>query len=218
MSSRLIRGDEVAERCQPWQAPEVSGPTLRGRVAEPEDLRATRQKAWQEGFDQGRSAGLESAGKDTAARARAFERVLDALTRPFEDLDQRFQVEVVELVRAVARQVLRRELHADPTHLIGVVREGLAALPMSASGIIVRMHPDDVAAVHDCLAPGSGERSWRFEADPLMERGGCSIVTAQSQVDGRLDARLDRIIATMFDDERKEPSHDSQPPGAEPGR
>jgi flagellar assembly protein FliH len=217
MSSRLIRGHEVAERCQTWQAPEVSGPTLRARASDSDDLRATRQKAWQEGFDQGRAAGLESARKDATSRARALEQALDALARPFADLDQRFHAEVVELVRAVSRQLLRRELRGDPAHLVGVVREGLAALPMAASGIVVRMHPEDATAVRDSLAPGSGEQSWRIETDPLMERGGCIIVTSQSQVDGRLDTRLDRVIATLFDDERKEAAaHDGESPGAEP--
>jgi flagellar assembly protein FliH len=220
MTSRLIRGHELAERCQPWQAPEVSGPTLSNRrAADADDTRTTREKAWRDGFEEGRAAGLASAREDTARSARTLERALDALARPFEELDQRFHVEVLELVKAVARQVLRREMRIDPTHLVGVVREGLAALPMSASDIVVRMHPDDAAAVRQCLTPDDGERSWHIETDPLMERGGCVVVTAQSQIDGRLETRLGRTIATMFEDERKEsPQHDSESPGPEPGQ
>jgi flagellar assembly protein FliH len=218
MTSRLIRGHEITERCEPWQAPEVSGPTLRGRAADGDDLRSTRQKAWQEGFDQGRAAGLDSARKDTTERSRALEQALDSLARPFEELDQRFHAEVMELVRVVAQQVLRREMRLDPTHLVGVVREGLSALPMSASGVIVRMHPADAAVMRDCLAAPSGERSWRIEDDPLMERGGCIIVTSQSQIDGRLDTRLSRTIATMFEDERRDSApHDRESSDTQPG-
>jgi flagellar biosynthesis/type III secretory pathway protein FliH len=57
--------------------------------------------------------------------------------------------------------------------------------------------------MRECLTPDAGERSWRIEADPLMDRGGCVVLTPQSQVDGRLETRLSRTIATMFDDERK---------------
>jgi flagellar assembly protein FliH len=219
MSSRLIRGHEVAERCQPWQAPEVSGPTLRGGATASDDLRGIRQKAWQEGFEQGRAAGLEAARQDATSRARALEQALDALSRPFEALDQQFHAEVLELVKAVTRQVLRREIRIDPTHVIGVVRDGLAALPMSASQVAVRMHPDDAAVVREVLAPDTTGRSWRIETDPLMDRGSCVIVTAQSQVDGRLETRLARTIATMFHDERRDATHnDSESPGPEPGQ
>ena len=152
MSTKLIRGHEIAEGCQAWQAPEVSGPTARGRGGL-DDLRVTRQKAWQEGFDQGRIAGLEAARKDIAMRTQALERALDALSRPFEELEHRFHEEIIELVKAVARQLLRREMRLDPTHIIGVVREGLAALPMATSDVIVRMHPDDAAVMRESLAP-----------------------------------------------------------------
>lgn len=215
MSSRLIRSHELAESCQAWQAPEVADPTRRGRGGEPEDLRATRQRAWQEGFAEGRSAGLEAARQEVTARAAALDKALDALARPFEELDHRFHDEVVELVRAVSRQLLRRELRLDPTHVVGVVREGLAALPMAATGIVVRMHPEDAAVVRECLAPEAGERHWRLETDALLERGGCVIVTAQSQVDGRLETRLGRTIATMFEDERND---HGDSPASEPGQ
>ncbi len=138
------------------------------------------------------------------ARAEALERALDALSRPFEGLDQRFHEEILELVKAVARQLVRREMRLDPTHIVGVVREGLAALPMAAADIVVRMHPDDAQVMRECLASEAGERNWRIEPDPLMERGGCVIATPDSQVDSRLETRLGRVIATMFEDERKD--------------
>ena len=51
-----------------------------------------------------------------------------------------------------------------------------------------------------------------------MDRGGCVIVTPQSQVDGRLETRLGRTIATMFEDERKDnPGNDGETPRSEPG-
>jgi flagellar assembly protein FliH len=212
MSTRLIRGHEVEGPCQPWQAPEVRGPTLRG---EAEDIRGARSQAVREGFEEGRRAGLEAARKEVASRAEALERVLDSLARPFEMLEQRFHEEVLALVKAVARALVRRELRLDPTHIAGVVREGLAALPMAAPDVVVRLHPDDAAVLRECLAgaTGSGDelpgpvdaqggRAWRVEVDPLMERGGCVVATPQSQVDGRLETRLGRVIAALFDEER----------------
>lgn len=204
MVSRLIRGHEVAERCQPWQAPEVAGPTVPGgRGTSLDEAGSARQKSLQEGFEEGRRAGLEAARRDMAQRAQALERALDVLSRPFEELEQRFHEEILELVKAVCRQLVRREMRLDPTHIVGIVREGLAALPMAATGIIVRMHPEDARVMRECMAPESAGRSWRIEPDPLLERGGCIIVTPESQVDLRLETRLGRTIAGMFEDERQ---------------
>lgn len=203
-TTRLIRGHELAGQPTPWQAPEVAGPGPRGRAGGIDDARAERERARREGFEEGRRAGLESARAEAAAHARALEQALDALARPFEGLEQRFHEEVVELVRAVARQLLRRELRLDPGHVVGVVREGLAALPMAATDVVVRLHPDDAAALRESLAPAEGERSWRIEPDPLMERGDCVVLTPQSQVDGRLETRLGRTIATLFEEERRD--------------
>jgi len=210
-TTRLIRGHEAARA---WQAPEVSGPTLRGAAGGLDDLRQERQRAQREGFEEGRRAGLEAARQETAARVRALEQALDALSRPFEGLEQRFHEEIVELVRAIARQLLRRELRLDPTHVVGVVREALAALPMGATDVVVRLHPDDAAVMRECATAPDDGRSWRIDADPMLERGGCLVVTPQSQVDGRLETRLARTIATMFEDERRD--HDE--PGTEAGR
>jgi flagellar assembly protein FliH len=203
MSTRLIRGDEAAGRCQPWQAPEVHGPTVRGRDDQLDDGRKARAQAVREGFEEGRRAGLEAARQEIQWRAQALERALDSLARPFEMLDQRFHEEVLELVKAVARSLVRRELQLDPTHIAGVVREGLAALPMATADVVVRLHPDDAAVLRECLAGDAGERAWRVENDPLLERGGCLVLTPQSQVDGRLETRLGRVIAALFEDERQ---------------
>lgn len=203
MDSRLIRSSTGAGDWARWQAPEVgTGP--RPPAPRTEEVPDARQQGWQAGFAEGRAAGLQAAREQLAAGSAALDNMLDALARPFESLEQRFHEEVVELVRAIVRQLLRRETRIDPRHIIGVVREGLAALPMAATDIMVRMHPEDAALLSGHLPAGTGERHWRIEADALMERGGCIIITAQSQVDARLETRLARVIAAMFEDERRD--------------
>lgn len=215
MTSRLLRAGEIDAPPQPWQAPEVSGSSVRGQGGNLDELRSARERAVREGFEEGRRAGLEAMREETRARVHALERALDVLTRPFEALEQRFHEEITALVRAVTRQLVRRELQLDPTHVVGVVREGLAALPMAATEIVVRLHPDDAAVVRECLGGDApAERAWRIETDPLLERGGCVVATASSTVDARLETRLGRVIAALFEDERQE---NAGAPGPEVG-
>ncbi len=213
MASKLIRSHELAGALQPWLAPEVAVPLHGAGAGRSEDPATIRQQAWREGFDDGRRAGLEAAQKEINERVRTLETALDALARPFEGLEHGFHEEIIELVKAVSRQLVRREMRLDPTHLAGVVREALGVLPMAATDVAVRVHPQDAAVLRDCLVPEQAPRAWRIEADPAMERGGCIVTTTQSQVDGRLETRLARTIATLFDDSRNEsPAHDATTP------
>jgi flagellar assembly protein FliH len=66
------------------------------------------------------------------------------------------------------------------------------------------MHPQDAEVVRKSMRPSDDDRLWRVEADPVIERGGCVIVSPRSQVDGRLHTRIGRAIATMFEDQRSD--------------
>jgi flagellar assembly protein FliH len=208
-SSKLIRGSDGSAQVVAWRAPEVPNPGGPGsyRRSVDSDVQAVQQRAWDKGFEQGRVAGLEAGTRELAARIEAVETILDALARPLEDLDHRVEAELLALVQAVARQLVRREMHQDPGHLIGIIREGLAALPLASGDVVVRLHPADAEAIRERLGDPAGDRAWRLETDPLLERGGCLITSPRSTIDARLDARLSRVIARLLEDERDEPDH-----------
>ena len=202
--SRLIRSSAAAEQCVAWQAPDVSatGSAAGLRRNDDADLNALQQRAWQQGLEEGRAAGIEASTRELGTHIAAVERVLDALARPLEDLDHRVEEELLALVQAIVRQLIRREVHLDPAHIIGVIREGLAALPLAAGDITVRLHPGDADIVRGCLTENATDRAWRLEADPLLDRGGCLISSARSTIDARLETRLARVIAGLLEDER----------------
>ena len=60
--SRLIRSSSTAEQCVAWQAPEVSaaGGAAGLRRNGDADLNALQQRAWQQGLEEGRVAGIEA--------------------------------------------------------------------------------------------------------------------------------------------------------------
>jgi len=198
-SSRLIRGDNALAELSTWTAPDVVCAPPRGSKAELEKL---EREAEARGFESGRSAGMAAATADIERRADTLETVLDALTRPFTNLDHRIEEELLALIQTITQQLVRRELHLDPTHIVGVIREGLAALPASAEEIVVRLHPDDADVVRECLRQEEESQPWLIATDPVMQRGGCEIETRSSVIDARIETRLGNVIATMFEDER----------------
>jgi flagellar assembly protein FliH len=202
---RLIRSDLQNSEYVTWHAPEVredAAAVSRNLQDEQDDLDQLHRQAWDEGFAEGRMAGLAAGQQELTETAAALECVLNVLARPLEELDVCVEEEIVALVKAVSGQLVRREFKLDPSHIVGVIREGIAALPLSSGEPVIRLHPDDADVIEQCLATSETERAWRIEADPIMDRGGCLIITAESQVDCRLETRLGRVLATMFEGER----------------
>src|ERR1700693_65822 len=124
------------------------------------------------------------------------------LARPFEVMDNEVERELLTLAMALARQIVRRELKTDPTQIIGIIREAIAALPVAAREVRVHLHPEDAAVVRQNLAPTESERAWQIIEDPVMARGGCQIASAPSRVDGRLETRLGAILSELLGTER----------------
>lgn len=200
-SSRLIRSDALNSGYVTWNAPEVEEDAAAPRCDEV-DLDELHRQARDEGFTEGRTAGLAAGQQELTETAAALECVLNTLARPLEELDVCVEEEIIALVKAVSGRLVRRELKLDPSHIVGVIREGLAALPLSSGEPVIRLHPEDADVVRRCLTTDEEDHAWRIEADPVMQRGDCIIATAESQVDGRLETRLGRVLATMFEGER----------------
>jgi len=203
-SSSFIRDDALSGEYVAWRAPEVRAEpaTVSTVDVDPEaHAEQLRQQAFAQGLEEGRAAGLAAGQQQLNETVAALECVLNALARPLEEIDIRVEEEIVALVRVICRQLIRREFKIDPTHIVGILREGLAALPLSNEEQVIRLHPEDADLVREYLTSGDG-RAWRIEADPVMERGGCLVVSGNSQVDGRLETRLGRVVATMLEGDR----------------
>lgn len=204
-SYRLIQDDALSGNYVTWSAPEV----CKGRAqdldvneAEQIDPDQIRRRAWDEGFAEGRQAGLAAGQQEVTESIATLERVLQTLARPLEELDVCVEEEILALVKVITRHVIRREFKLDPAHIVGIIREGLGALPSGAGQIVIKMHPEDAEVVRKLLGDGDGDRSWSIEADPVMERGGCEILADESRIDCRLETRLSRVLSTMFESER----------------
>lgn len=195
--SRILKSDKVAS-CRAWQAPLMSGMPAH---ASPVDAEKKQHEAARlEGFRQG----LEESRSQVAQRMARFDALLVRLSRPFEGYEEQLEAQILALVRALTRQLVRREMHADPNQVVGVIREAVKTLPIVATELNVRLHPDDAALIRDTLTSHEGRRPWKIQDDPSLERGGCLITTANTRVDATLETRLGRLIAEMLGSERSD--------------
>jgi flagellar assembly protein FliH len=173
------------------------------------DLQAEAHKeAFEQGLAEGRQAGLA----EIKAQVDRLSGMFYDLAKPFEALDAQVETELLTLAMALARQIVRRELKADPTQIIGIIRDAIAALPVATRDIRVHLHPEDAAVVKQHLAPTENERAWTIVEDPVMARGGCQISTNTSRIDARLETRLGGILSELLGTER----HATAPRGETP--
>ena len=204
MSSGNIRRDAAAAGAQVYSLPAVDGPVIGRRVSEKEE--AEKEKAQ---FAKGYEDGLAAARREIDAqlaqlrtKSQRLDTVLNSLAKPFEELDKDVEQQLTLLALTVGKQMVRRELRTDPAQVIHVIRESVGRLPAAAREVRVYLHPQDAAVVREVLAQPTNERAWNIVEDPTITRGGCVVRSENSQIDARLDARLNSIVAAAFGDER----------------
>lgn len=219
--SRILRN--VAARPHQWLPPDVSNNAVdcedqdkaHGKAEESAAMTAVQleeiaAKAHEEGYEQGRREGMEFGHNEALEEGRVkvqerlaqLDQLIQTLEQPFEELDDQVESEIVTLVISMVRQLLRREVKTDPGQIVGVVREALGVLPVSARSVRVVLHPEDADIVREAYALTDGDQTWSIDEDPVIQRGGCRVIAENSQVDATLDSRLNSLIAPLLTAER----------------
>jgi len=217
--SRIIRAKD-AENISDFRLNDMTDPARAGKAvsrgrgpqmtaAELEKLQEqARQEAYEEGrkegFEFGHNEALEQYRQHFEERLAAFDRILQGFEKPFENLDEQVENEIVELVISMVKQLVRREVKMDPNHVVGVVREAMSVLPVSSQDITLVLNPEDAQIIRDVFSLNEKEQGWRIVEDPVLNRGGCRVTSGDSQIDATLESRLDALIAPLISDERRQ--------------
>jgi flagellar assembly protein FliH len=171
-----------------------------------QELEAIHQQAYEEGYEKGKQEGFEFGHKEGLNQAKhelqryttKLDRLLETFEQPLHNLDNQVEKELLALVIAIVKQLVRREVKSDPNLIVGVVREALSVLPISSRNVRLLLHPEDAELVRDVYALGDTEVGWHLIEDPVINRGGCRVVTDTSQVDATLESRLASLIAPLL--------------------
>jgi flagellar assembly protein FliH len=169
-----------------------------------------RQEGLNAGLQDGRRQGLEEARQEVLSAfdglAKPLETALAELARVRADYQAALRKEVVDLVGKVARQVIRCELALQPTQLLALVDETLAAMPPVPDGVTIYLNPEECQRIRE-LAP---ERSaqWTLVPDPRLEVGECRVKVGDREADAgcrqRLSACMDQVRTQLLDQDDAE--------------
>jgi len=214
MSSSKSSSDDEWGEVRQWLPPDVNGGKVNHqRTIQPPSapptaaaLEQLQQAAYTEGYEKGQKEGFEFGHKEGLAKAKQelqrytnqLEQLLGTFEKPLRDLDNQVERELLSLVISIVRQLVRREVKSDPQLIIGVVREALSILPVSSRNVRLMVHPEDAELIREIYALSEIEVGWTLVEDPVINRGGCKVVTDTSQIDATLESRLASLIAPLL--------------------
>jgi len=196
-----LSGETVDRRKPPadLKAPIAQAPAQESRAAELEKLAEHRIRQARE---EGRAEG------EAQAKARADEEVrstIERLAAAIAEIDQyrgqllrQTETDAVRLSIAIARRVLRRELTVDPGAIEGLVRAALERL-QSQESCKVRMHPDFIPALRDCVERMGMESRVEIIPDAAQEPGAAVFEMSRGCLNASIDSQLKEIERGLVD-------------------
>jgi flagellar assembly protein FliH len=155
---------------------------------------AERQQAWESGY----AEGLVQAQREGAFLVQRLSALVAGAAQAHEESVRNMDEEVLALVMALTREIVRREVATVPETILQVARAALDELSVTTS-VVLRVHPDDQAIVQEQL-PALGlapSVQVAVVADEGIAPGGLLVESGAGRVDGTLDARLQRIEALL---------------------
>ncbi|QWL04807.1 flagellar assembly protein FliH [Shewanella indica] len=156
------------------------------------------EQGYSEGFAQGLEQGREEGLQQAAAMIERFDALLAQFEAPLALLDTQIEESLLTLVGTLARNLIAHELKTHPEHILAALRQGIDALPLKEQKVNLRLHPEDMALVSELYGEEQLTRNrWTLEADLGLNRGDCVVDSQRSQVDMRLETRLEGVFANL---------------------
>ncbi len=122
-----------------------------------------------------------------ASRPDAVE-VLASLERARSEALDALRAELVTLSGEVARRAVLDALEVDPARVEALADQALARV-RRATQVTLRVCPAD--------APRVAGLDVEVLADPSLGPGDCVVESSLGEVDGRIEARIDRLLAAL---------------------
>jgi flagellar assembly protein FliH len=208
LSNRIIP-KEALSGLRKAELGDLGGPKPRTRPepARPEGSAAPAStafvKAREEGFREGVETGRREAEVLLHAERDALREVRNGLTQLMSEFEQSLANDVLSMSLELAKLIVRHAIKVKPDLVLSVVNEAVASLPAMDQQTTIHLHPSDAALLRKLAESDKTlhELPWQIVEDIRMERGGCRLETATTEVDATLETRWRRIIAALGRDD-----------------
>lgn len=171
-----------------------------GRFVPDEDLQKMQDESYQRGLEDGKNLaerGLQHVFRSLRIAAEDLQMLREKVLRESED-------HLLDLVMAVSRKVLLREVRQDRQIVVKVIQSAIADL-LKTDDLIIRVNPDDHALItssaDSLLKNEISAARFELKPDPTVMIGGCLVETGLGTVDARIEAQLEEIFRAMQEEQ-----------------
>ena len=154
---------------------------------------ATKTSARDEGFKAGRDEGSREVREEMAAVVAQVENILHQAKLRREEIMHNLEEEIIDLVLAISRKIIKEELSFNKEIVINNVKEALDRAN-EKENIVIRVNTVDVEVVNnymeEFLAEIGETNKLTILEDTNISPGGCIIDTDFGRFDARVDTQL----------------------------
>jgi flagellar assembly protein FliH len=214
--SDVISREENLTAWQRWELPAfdvkppVAPPPVADSLPTAEQIEQIHQQAHEEGYQAGHKAGhaegYQGGYTEGAQQARdevqRMAEIMNALAQDMQRADKQISQDLLDLALEIARQMLQQALSVKPELLLSVVQSAISELPHFNQHAHLVLHPADAELVRTHMGEQLSHSGWKIFEDAQMERGGCRLETAHSQIDATLATRWQRVVSSIGQDDK----------------
>lgn len=214
--NRFIPGEEIANAA-PWQFGSVGAPPEK-KVLVQEVVSAEAALAaaavvrdegyaagFSEGFVQGHAQAVLEAQKQLTdymentdqEKAQRFGQLLASVQAQLALSEAAFAGAVLSLACEIARKILGQEISVNTNAVLPAISQGLTYLIDGSKSAKIRLNPLDFEALEERLLLEFSDIALTLVPDPLVACGGCVIESEDTVVDGTVEKRWSRVLASL---------------------
>ena len=158
------------------------------------------QQEYDQSYALKHEAAYASGMQQAQADAQQIHTLLQNVQIALNQIDEQVAQSLLDLALAVSRQMVREALQIKPEIILNVVSEAIGKLPHFNQNPHLILQPDDAELVRAQLGEQLSHANWKIYTDPQLQRGGCRVETAHSNVEASNEARWQHIVAAIGQD------------------
>ncbi len=133
------------------------------------------------GYTEGSLAGQQEGRKQFVEAAQPLEAITGKVNDFLAHIERKQREDLLQLVEKVTRRVIRCELALQPTQLLALVEEALAAFPAMPETLRVMLSTEEFNRLRDAVPEKVSE--WGLTPTPDLPPGECRVITDKSELD-----------------------------------
>lgn len=161
------------------------------------ELQRIQKQAYDVGYATGHQAGYASGMQQAQTETIQLQILLRNLQVALTQFDEQLAQSLLDLSLEIAHKMIIEALQIKPEIILKVVSSAISSLPHFNQNAHLILHPADAELVRKQLGEDLAHAGWKIFTDSKIERGGCRVETAHSNIDATNPARWQNIVESI---------------------